>query len=39
MTASKQNKRGRAALILLLCLLVLCLAAGGIPAKYKADVW
>ena len=29
MTASKQKKRGRAALILLLCLLVLCLAAGG----------
>lgn len=29
MTASKQKRRGRAALILLLCLLVLCLAAGG----------
>ena len=29
MTASKQKKRGRTALILLLCLLVLCLAAGG----------
>ena len=29
MTAPKSNKRGRAALVVVLCLLVLCLAAGG----------
>ena len=29
MTASKSNKRGRAALVVVLCLLALCLAAGG----------
>ena len=30
MTASKSNKRGRAALVVVLCLLALCLAAGEI---------
>ena len=29
MTAPKSNKRGRAALVVVLCLLALCLAAGG----------
>ena len=29
MTAPKNNKRGRAALVVVLCLLALCLAAGG----------
>ena len=29
MTAPKSNKRGRAALVVIFCLLALCLAAGG----------